>query len=335
MTIASEITKLNTNLTNAYTAVDGKGGTLPQAQNFDNLATAISSIPSGSSPTLITKSITVNGTYNASSDNADGYSSVTVNVSGGGGGIGITREVKNGVYQMPTTSFSFSLPSDATDVGKNGLYYAFKYCTGLTSVDLSSLTKVSGSDGLNSAFYGCTGLTSVDLSALTMVSGNYGLSSAFYGCKALTSVDLSALTTVSGNSGLSTAFYNCIWLTSVDLSSLTSVGSYGLNNAFNSCQALTSVDLSSLTSVGSSGLNYAFNYCTGLTDIYFRALTTSSFGSNTNQFNNMMSNTGSRVTHTLHFPSNLESTISGLTGYPLFGGTSRKVVCAFDLPATS
>lgn len=36
-------------------------------------------------PSLITKSITANGTYNASSDNADGYSSVTVNVSGGGG----------------------------------------------------------------------------------------------------------------------------------------------------------------------------------------------------------------------------------------------------------
>ena len=33
--------------------------------------------------TLTTKSITQNGTYNASSDNADGYSSVTVNVSGG------------------------------------------------------------------------------------------------------------------------------------------------------------------------------------------------------------------------------------------------------------
>jgi hypothetical protein len=36
------------------------------------------------SPTLVSKSVTANGTYNASSDNADGYSSVTVNVSGGG-----------------------------------------------------------------------------------------------------------------------------------------------------------------------------------------------------------------------------------------------------------
>ena len=36
-------------------------------------------VPS-SSPTLITKNITSNGTYNASSDQADGYSSVTVNI---------------------------------------------------------------------------------------------------------------------------------------------------------------------------------------------------------------------------------------------------------------
>lgn len=37
----------------------------------------------GSEPTLITKSITANGTYNASSDSADGYSSVSVNVEQG------------------------------------------------------------------------------------------------------------------------------------------------------------------------------------------------------------------------------------------------------------
>lgn len=40
-----------------------------------------------STPTLITKSITANGTYNASSDSADGYSSVTVNVSGGASNV--------------------------------------------------------------------------------------------------------------------------------------------------------------------------------------------------------------------------------------------------------
>lgn len=34
----------------------------------------------GSTPTLITKQITENGTYAAADDNADGYSEVTVNV---------------------------------------------------------------------------------------------------------------------------------------------------------------------------------------------------------------------------------------------------------------
>lgn len=38
----------------------------------------------GSAPTLITKSITQNGTYNAIDDNADGYSEVEVDVEGGG-----------------------------------------------------------------------------------------------------------------------------------------------------------------------------------------------------------------------------------------------------------
>lgn len=40
---------------------------------------------SGGGSTLITKTVTQNGTYNAEDDNADGYSQVTVNVSGGGG----------------------------------------------------------------------------------------------------------------------------------------------------------------------------------------------------------------------------------------------------------
>lgn len=47
MTVNSEITKLQTNLTNAYTAVSNKQGSLPQDQNFDNLSAAIATITSG------------------------------------------------------------------------------------------------------------------------------------------------------------------------------------------------------------------------------------------------------------------------------------------------
>lgn len=54
--------------------------------------------------TLITKSITSNGTYNASSDNADGYSSVTVNVSGGSSTLVSKSITANGTYDPANDS---------------------------------------------------------------------------------------------------------------------------------------------------------------------------------------------------------------------------------------
>ena len=146
---------------------------------------------------LGTKSITSNGTYAASSDSLDGYSSVTVNVSGGGG-VGIPREVsQQGVYQIPASSFTFSLPSNATDLGDNALERAFGDCSSLTTVSFPELTTISGDYALGSAFYNCTALTSVSFPALTTISGNGALSSAFDACENLTSVSFPALTSQS------------------------------------------------------------------------------------------------------------------------------------------
>lgn len=47
MTIATAIATKQQQIADSYTAVSNKGGTLPQTQNLTNLATAISSIPSG------------------------------------------------------------------------------------------------------------------------------------------------------------------------------------------------------------------------------------------------------------------------------------------------
>lgn len=57
---------------------------------------------------LIAKSVTANGTYSASSDNADGYSSVTVNVPSGGG----TMQTKT---VTPTTSQQTVQPDSGYD----------------------------------------------------------------------------------------------------------------------------------------------------------------------------------------------------------------------------
>lgn len=71
----------DTELTSVANAIRTKGSTSAGLSFPDGFVTAIGNIPTGGGgSTLITKSISANGTYAASSDNADGYSSVTVNV---------------------------------------------------------------------------------------------------------------------------------------------------------------------------------------------------------------------------------------------------------------
>lgn len=68
------------NLKSVADAIRTKGSTSEDLTFPDGFVEAIGNISGGGGSTLITKSISANGTYNASSDNADGYSSVTVAV---------------------------------------------------------------------------------------------------------------------------------------------------------------------------------------------------------------------------------------------------------------
>lgn len=210
---------------------------------------------------------------------------------------------ENGVYQIPTEPFTLdlssikSLPyyglyyrfcrtsiSGTLTIGLEGdlssrgaMYSCFYDCTGLTSLNLSSLTTVSGNSSMYSCFQDCDGLTSIDFSSLTTVRGNNALQYCFDGCTGLTSVNLSSLTTVSGNYALQSCFDGCTGLTSINLSSLTTVsGSGALQSCFNYCTKLSTISFPALTSVvnngfGSASYNYIFNKCTALTEIHFRA----------------------------------------------------------------
>ena len=210
---------------------------------------------------------------------------------------------ENGVYQIPTEPFTLDLSSIKslpyyglyykfcrTSVsgtltigleddlsGNSAMYNCFYNCTGLTSINLSSLTTVSGNSSMYSCFNNCTGLTSINLSSLTTVSGNNALQYCFNGCAGLTSVNLSSLTTVSGNNALQSCFDGCTGLTSINLSSLTTVSGGGaLQSCFYNCASLSTISFPALTSVvnnsfGSASYNYIFNRCTALTEIHFRA----------------------------------------------------------------
>ena len=147
--------------------------------------------------------------------------------------------------------------------------YAFRNCTGITSVDFRNLKTVTGTYAFSYAFQGCTGVTSVNLGSLTTIESQNGCAYMFNNCTGITSVSLPSLTMVSGQNACSSMFSGCSGITSVNLSSLTSISSQnGCSGMFNACSGITSVDLSSLTSIsGQSGCSTMFNNCTSLTSV--------------------------------------------------------------------
>lgn len=344
MTIASEITKLNTNLTNSYTAVSGKGGTLPQAQNFDNLATAVSSITelkgetrsvsltssagntftplSGKNgitsitvtpnneartvtPTTSSQSLTVNSGYS-------GNGTITVNAVTSSIDANITAEnIKKDVSILGVTgtyegsgSSGIGIPREVT----NNYYYSRPQQN--YSFSLPSDALYLDNNALEKAFVKDSHLIEVSFPEIHSIL-LYGLYYTFDSCRNLTSANFPELSSIDYTQGMSYTFINCSALTSISFPMLDSIQ-------------------------GNNAMSYTFRNCTGLTSVSFPALTTTSFGSDyTNQFTGMMTGTGTSKTHTIHFPSNMESTISELTGYPNFGGTNGYIVLSYDLPATS
>lgn len=105
MAIADKLTKLSTDITNAYTAIDNKGGTIPANKNTDNLASAIGSISTGTTPTGTKQvSITQNGT---TTEDVTNYASAEISVNvpqpSGTKQISITE---NGTITEDVTNYS-------------------------------------------------------------------------------------------------------------------------------------------------------------------------------------------------------------------------------------
>lgn len=271
--------------------------------------------------------------------------------------------IERGLYYLYYNNTDISGAVDFSSLNDiSGIYACqnmFRSCTGLTSVVLSGLTTLSGNNACNSMFYGCTGITSVRLSSLIAISGGFVCASMFYNCTGITSVDLMALGTISGSSACINMFYGCTGLMNVSLPSLIEIsGSNACQNMFRNCTNLTSFSLYNLTTISGTyatrsmfgncyslttasfpSLDYIpaancltemFNGCNSLTDVSFPALKSTSFGSATNQFQNMLSGC-SNVT--VHFPSSLFAVIGSWSDVAAgFGGTSTTVL--YDLPAT-
>jgi hypothetical protein len=336
MTIADKLTQLNSIKQDIKTAIINKG----QSVNNDmtQYAMAISSI-SGSA---VIKSLNVTPSTSAQTITAPlgttGYNPVNVgavtssidnNIQAGnikknvsilgvngtyeGGKYGCTVDTligevdANNVLQLPTEEPDLVF-TGVEDMANYALAYRFRE-TKVKSVSFPNLTTLSGNNCLDNCFAECPVLVSVSFPNLTSITGNSCLNHCFDGNELLSNVSFPNLTTLSGSDCMVYAFYDCDSLLSISFPKLATLS-------------------------GDRCMKFCFSKCHYITDIYFSALTTASFGSNVNQFSSIMNLSGASATHTLHFPSNLETTIQGLNGYPLFGGTSGYVVLSFDLPAT-
>lgn len=91
-----------TDIADAIRAKTGKTASMTPIEMVDE----IESISGGGPSTLIDKTITANGTYSAEDDDADGYSSVTVNVPSSAASS--WTKVAETSYQVSTTSTSAS-----------------------------------------------------------------------------------------------------------------------------------------------------------------------------------------------------------------------------------
>lgn len=216
--------------------------------------------------------------------------------------------------------------SGVSYVGAYGLQYAFAN-TAITSVDLSNLVDAMacGNGAFSNAFGSITTLTSVNLSNLTKIGG--GIS--FSGCR-LTTLNLPKLELVGAN-GMQSFVENNSTLTSASMPLVNGNGGQRPFTAcFKGCNLTTFKfeSLSNITGIYSVAQTFANNL--NLQSVWFYALNTSSFGNNTNQFNNMLSGvTGC----TVHFPMAIQSTIGSWSDVTNgFSGTNTTVL--FDIVTT-
>lgn len=324
MSIATAIQNAQQKVAAAYTAVSSKGGTLPQTQDLSNLPTAINSISGGSF-------------------------------------IGIPREVsQEGVYGLPQTDYTFTLPANVTSIGGLAFYYAFCYQTHLIEA-VFNVENINASQVFQNAFWYCSNFTTFRSTA-TEATGYQGFAAAFKYCgsfknflmpnlkkvnnsfpqafegvASIEQFELPSLEEITGSYSFSNAFSGCTHLTMVSFPKLKQIkSSYSSDsnqflNCFNGCTSLVNVNFNSLDEMPHSKVfSTAFKGCTSLTTLSFPSLKSTSFGSYTNQFNNMLQNvTGC----TVHFPSNLQSVIGSWADVTAgFGGTNTTVL--FDLTAT-
>lgn len=256
-------------------------------------------------PNLGTKTITKNGTYNATDDNLDGYSKVEVTTSGAdindyfettyNGTSPSSWVSQNFVKKVPDLVIDdsvTSLQSFCNNIGFCPKIICNSNITNMSSLYYSNKSKSIDVSGLNTSkvtnmremFSECYYITSLNLSNFNTnnVKSMYKL---FYNCSSLTSLDVSNFDTTNVTT-MYGMFFNCNILTSLDLSNFNTTNLTNISYMFQNCSSLTSLNLSNFDTSKINNMTFAFGGCKKLSNLDIRNFDFS----NVTSYNNMFSN---------------------------------------------
>lgn len=148
----------------------------------------------GGKATLIEKTITANGTYNAVDDEADGYSSVTVDVV-----QNVVLDYIANDFKLNNSIVEINVPNGVTKIADSGL-------SSYSKVKVINIPDSCTTFG-NNAFYGCSSLEHINIpNGTTNI-----LNQCFQGCSALKEIDLPSSVNWIGKN----AFGNCTSLKTI------------------------------------------------------------------------------------------------------------------------
>ena len=234
---------------------------------------------------LGTKTITTNGTYNATDDNLDGYSQVEVTTSG----VDINEYFEttysgtspnnwlldNFVKKVPDIVIDDSVTSlsgfardfkytpkiicNSNVKNMSNMYYS----TSSQSIDVSGLNTSNVND-MSWMFYSSK-IANIDLSNFDTSNVNT-FARLFSNCGSLTSLDLSSFVTNKATN-MSYMLSGCRKLTSLDLSNWNVSNVNEMVEMFSGCSSLTSLDLSNFVTSNATNMSGLFKDCNNLTSL--------------------------------------------------------------------
>ena len=203
---------------------------------------------------LGTKTITTNGTYNASDDNLDGYSEVEVATSG----VDINEYLSDTITKGTSSSGGWlktiiKLRSPLTIEGTDARYMFNNYLLNeLPQIDTSNVTN------MGQMFYNCTNLTTIPQLNTSNVTN---MNQMFNYCTNLTTIPQLNTSNVTNTAQM---FYGCTHLTTIPQLNTSNVTS--MSYMFGSCTNLTTIPQLDTSNV--TNMSYMFDSCINLTTIH-------------------------------------------------------------------